>query len=88
MKRSKFDEFVNFYDRETKGQYAYYYRQLWDACHYADVAYGANHKQGVWESKSYEEWIKNFNRFVKENIKEDKLKVSVCEKINEWVKTL
>jgi hypothetical protein len=88
MKKSKFDEFVNFYDKETQGKYAYYYRQLWDACQCADIAYAMHHKQGVWESKDYAAWIRDFNKFIKEKVKEERLQVSVCEKINDWIQAL
>lgn len=85
MKRPKFDEFVNFYDKETEGQYAYYYRNLWDACSYADTDYLNHHKKSVWETREYDEWLRSFEKFVKEQIKEEQLMVSVCEKVREWL---
>lgn len=47
-----------------------------------------HHKQGVWESKDYAAWIRDFNKFIKEKVKEEGLQVSVCEKINDWIQTL
>lgn len=88
MKKSKFDEFINFYDQETQGKDAYYYRRLWDACQYADQSYAVCHKEKVWESKEYAKWVKAFKYGLKEQVKEECVYNNVCKKIDEWIQTL
>lgn len=88
MQKSKFDEFVNFYDHETQGKYAYYYRQLWDACQCADQIYAVHHQKRVWESKDYTDWVKAFKRSMREHVKEENVRISVCEKMDDWIQTL
>ena len=63
-------------------------RGLGDVYKRQDIAYAMHHKQGVWESKDYAVWIRDFNKFIKEKVKEERLQVSVCEKINDWIQTL
>lgn len=88
MRRPRFDEFVNFYDKETQGKYAYYYRSFWDACRVADAAYIDAYKKSVWETKDYSEWVRSFEKFIKEQLKEEVVKASVCEKVEEWIKVI
>lgn len=74
MKKNKFDEFINLYDGETKGKYAYYYKYLWNACHYAqeDAYHRAN-------------WIMRFCEYLKDNQVPNELQMSVVNQLNTWL---
>lgn len=74
MKKYKFDEFINLYDGETKGKYAYYYKYLWNACHYAHQV--ESHKAN---------WIVRFSEYLKENQVPRDLELSVVNRLGAWL---
>lgn len=88
MKKSKFDEFVNGYDKETNGQYAYYYRSLWDACDYADQSYLRDKGNSVWESKDYSRWLRFFENYVREHQADESFRKNVCHELAKWIEAI
>ncbi|MEF9959507.1 MAG: hypothetical protein RR448_04785 [Niameybacter sp.] len=88
MRKSKFDEFVNSYDKETNGQYAYYYRSLWDACDYADRSYLKLKGRSVWETKEYTNWLRYFENYVSNHQENDTFRKDVCAQLGRWMEAI
>ncbi|MGL4799182.1 MAG: hypothetical protein ACRCWY_07280 [Cellulosilyticaceae bacterium] len=86
MAKSKFDEFMNLYDRETGGKYSYYYRQIWDACKHANDCYEAKYKKSIWEQKKYkEEWLGFFMKGMKKDEQLVEIQKNVESHLQSWV---
>lgn len=85
MAKCKFDGFINEYDKVTKGQYSYYYRNLWDAYAYAEDAYSNKYDGSIWEKKkNAEDWVHYFGRYIEEKQLGTNLQVSVKSQLKLW----
>lgn len=74
VKKYNFDEFISVYDGETKGKYAYYYKYLWNACHYAEAYQG--HKAN---------WMMKFKTYLEDHAVPVELNQSVTERLGSWL---
>ena len=84
---TRFDVFMNAYDKENNGKYSYYYRKIWDAFHETEsrfrVGEGFVNAKGT---RDYDEWIRQFRMQLRAKGIDRPVERSVEVALVEWLK--